>query len=373
MMTSSAELLDKPECGRDAAAGTPPVQPRATAAMRTKVATSYLLWPLLMIGAIAANYGGMQTAHPIFWFNVSYFSLAGLLFLLERLMPHERQWLANDGQLVPDIGHTLLSKLAVQALVLSVGVMGAAQAVAPPGAGWWPHGWPLPLQVLLGMTIAELGFYWAHRLAHARPLLWRFHAVHHSVTRLWFVNTGRFHFINTIISVAFGTGVALAAGVPKDILIWVSAITAYIGLLTHCNVEMRFGVLELPFQYAGTAPLAPFDGARGGRPQLRRKPDAVRPAVRHFHQPEPSPARRYRHPRADAGHAGGPDRPSLPAAGRVTVRGPAEPSASQESLSRSVETDADTANAGRVMTAMLEMVKIYISVLKAAYEDQAAI
>ena len=140
---------------------------------------------------------------------------------------------------VPDIGHTLLSKLAVQALILSVGVMGAAQAVAPPGAGWWPHGWPLPLQVLLGMTIAEFGFYWAHRLAHERPLLWRFHAVHHSVTRLWFVNTGRFHFINTVISVAFGTGVALAAGVPKDILIWVSAITAYVGLLTHCNVEMR--------------------------------------------------------------------------------------------------------------------------------------
>lgn len=247
MMSSSAELLEKPEPGRDAIAGTPQIQPRAAPAARIRLVLSYLLWPLLMIGAIAANHAGMRTAHPILWFNVSYFSLAGLLFLFERLMPHERQWLANDGQLVPDVGHTLLSKLAVQALVLSVGVMGAAQAVAPPGAGWWPHGWPLPLQVLLGMTIAELGFYWAHRLAHERPLLWRFHAVHHSVTRLWFVNTGRFHFINTIISVAFGTGVALAAGVPKDILIWVSAITAYVGLLTHCNVEMRFGVLSYLF------------------------------------------------------------------------------------------------------------------------------
>jgi len=247
MMSSSAELLDKSESSRDAGTATPLVQPRATAATRTKVAVSYILWPLLMISAIAASHAGMQTAHPILWFNVSYFSLAGLLFLLERFMPHERQWLANDGQLLPDIGHTVLSKLAVQALVLSVGVMGAAQAVAPPGAGWWPHDWPLALQVLLGMTIAELGFYWAHRLAHERPLLWRFHAVHHSVTRLWFVNTGRFHFINTVISVAFGTGVALAAGVPKDILIWVSAITAYVGLLTHCNVEMRFGVLNYLF------------------------------------------------------------------------------------------------------------------------------
>jgi sterol desaturase/sphingolipid hydroxylase (fatty acid hydroxylase superfamily) len=246
-MSSSAELLDKPESGREAVVGTPQIQPPATLATRIRLVLSYLWWPLLMIAAIAANYAGMQTAHPILWFNVSYFSLAGLLFLLERWMPHERQWLANDGQLVPDIGHTLLSKLAVQILVLSVGVMGAAQATSASGAGWWPHGWPLPLQVLLGMTIAEFGFYWAHRLAHERPLLWRFHAVHHSVTRLWFVNTGRFHFINTIISVTFGTGVALAAGVPKDILIWVSAITAFVGLLTHCNVEMRFGVLNYLF------------------------------------------------------------------------------------------------------------------------------
>lgn len=247
MLKTSAELHGKLESSRDAGAAMPPVQQRATSASRIKAAVSCILWPLLMIAAIAANHAGMQTAHPMLCFNVSYFSLAGLLFLLERFMPHERQWLANDGQLLPDIGHTLLSKLAVQALILSVGVMGAAQAVAPPGAGWWPHGWPLPLQVLLGMTIAEFGFYWAHRLAHERPLLWRFHAVHHSVTRLWFVNTGRFHFINTVISVAFGTGVALAAGVPKDILIWVSAITAYVGLLTHCNVEMRLGVLNYLF------------------------------------------------------------------------------------------------------------------------------
>jgi len=42
-------------------------------------------------------------------------------------------------------------------------------------------------------ALAEFGFFWAHRLADEWPLLWRFHAIHHSVTRLWFVNTGRFH------------------------------------------------------------------------------------------------------------------------------------------------------------------------------------
>jgi sterol desaturase/sphingolipid hydroxylase (fatty acid hydroxylase superfamily) len=222
-----------------------------TTMLRARLPVSYLLWPMLMACAIAANHAGMQTAHPMVWFNVSYFTLAAALFFLERVMPHERQWLANDGQLIPDIGHTLLSKIAVQALIVSVGVVGPAQAVAPAGAAWWPHDWPLALQILLGLTISEFGFYWAHRLSHGMPLLWRFHAVHHSVTRLWFVNTGRFHFVNTIVSVALGTAIGFLAGVPKDIIIWVSAITAYVGLLTHCNVEMRFGVINYLFNTPG--------------------------------------------------------------------------------------------------------------------------
>ncbi len=106
------------------------------------------------------------------------------------------------------------------------------------------------IQILLGLVIAEFGFYWAHRLGHEVRPLWRFHAVHHSVTRLWFVNTGRFHFIDTLVSVACGLGLALAVGMPQDIIVWCSAITAFVGLLTHANVEMRTG----PFDYVFNTP-----------------------------------------------------------------------------------------------------------------------
>lgn len=212
-----------------------------------RVAISYLLWPLLLGGAIAANYLGMRSELAVLWFNVSYLTLAGALFALERLMPHERQWLEDDGQLGADLGHTVLTKSAVQVLIVAQAAMGLAEAVEPTGAAWWPRDWPLAMQVLLGLAIAESGFYWAHRLGHEWPLLWRFHAVHHSVKRLWIVNTGRFHFVNTLISVAFGLGIGLAVGVPKDIIVWASAITAYVGLLTHCNIEMRCGALNYVF------------------------------------------------------------------------------------------------------------------------------
>ncbi len=145
----------------------------------------------------------------------------------------------------------MISKSAVQILIVAPTLIGFSGIASAEGAAWWPRDWPLAAQIVLGLIIAEFGFYWGHRLSHEVPMMWRFHAVHHSVTRLWFVNTGRFHFIDTLISVVFGLAVGLATGVPQHIIIWISAITAYIGLLTHCNVEMRFGPLNWIFNTPG--------------------------------------------------------------------------------------------------------------------------
>ncbi|MBU0799421.1 MAG: sterol desaturase family protein, partial [Alphaproteobacteria bacterium] len=36
-------------------------------------------------------------------------------------------------------------------------------------------------------------------------------------------------------------------GAPMEVLIWLSAITAFIGMMTHCNVDMKFGPLSWIF------------------------------------------------------------------------------------------------------------------------------
>jgi sterol desaturase/sphingolipid hydroxylase (fatty acid hydroxylase superfamily) len=77
--------------------------------------------------------------------------------------------------------------------------------------------------------------------------MWRFHAVHHSVRRLWLVNTGRFHFVDTLVKVVAGVAIAIIIGAPKEMIVWVSAITGFIGFLTHANVEMRGGWLNYIF------------------------------------------------------------------------------------------------------------------------------
>lgn len=210
---------------------------------KVRIAVSYILWPLIFGLCVVATAYGFNSPHPVVAFNVIYLTLAAVLLVLERVMPHEHIWNDNDGQTFANLAHTLMSKGVVQALVAFAGVFGLTSLITPytdDGYGIWPRDWPLWAQVILGVVAAEFGLYWKHRIAHEWSPLWGFHAVHHSVTRLWIVNTGRFHFIDSLTSIVLGMAMLIALGAPLEVVIWLSAITAYIGIMTHCNIEMRF-------------------------------------------------------------------------------------------------------------------------------------
>ena len=215
-----------------------------------KYILSWLLWPALFITCMAITVYGFQNGHPIIFFNIAYVFLIISLFFLEKWMPHERQWLEPDGQNTASILHTISSKGSVQSLFIFSGVIGLADYITPvaeAGHGIWPRDWPMWAQVCLGVVAAEFALYWAHRLAHEVPIFWRFHAIHHSVTKLWFLNTGRFHFVDSLMSILMGLAVLIALGAPMEVVKWLSVVTAFIGMLTHCNVEMRFGPLSWIF------------------------------------------------------------------------------------------------------------------------------
>lgn len=211
---------------------------------------SWLAWPGLLSLCLLITGAGAAAGEPVLYFNLAYLLLALALYGLERAMPHEKAWNADDGQTFANIAHTLLSKGTVQTLLVFSAAIGLSSLVTPAaeaGYGIWPRGWPLWIQIVMGIAAAEFGLYWAHRLAHEWMALWQFHAVHHSVTRLWIINTGRFHFVDSLVSIVLGMGVLLALGAPMEVLIWLSAVTAFIGMLTHCNVAMRFGPLSWIF------------------------------------------------------------------------------------------------------------------------------
>lgn len=221
---------------------------------RTRYIISWLAWPVIFTIAVLITAMGFAAGTPVLGFNIAYLVLALSLYVLEQSMPHEREWNVDDGQTFASLAHTLSSKGTVQTLFIFSAALGLSSLISPAaeaGHSLWPRDWPMIVQVIMGLAAAEFGLYWGHRLAHEWPVLWRFHAIHHSVVRLWILNTGRFHFIDSLKSILMAMGILMLLGAPMEVFHWVAAITAFIGMLTHCNVEMRFGLLSYIFNTPG--------------------------------------------------------------------------------------------------------------------------
>jgi len=184
-----------------------------------------------------------------------YVAFAIFVGAIEQIWPHYRPWNRNDGQVARDLGHTLLGSIIAPRLAdgLVLAAMTAPQVwlAAWYGGGLWPVHWPLAAQVAFAVLLGDFGGYWAHRLAHTVPFLWRFHALHHSPARLYFVNTGRFHPVDSAKSTLLIAPVLVLLGAPEEIMLWQVAVTNYVGILSHCNIAMRLGPLNYIFNTPG--------------------------------------------------------------------------------------------------------------------------
>ncbi len=175
--------------------------------------------------------------------SVAFLGLSLLLFApLERLVParknHARapvsDWLhfwAN-----PAIG-------AWVALTFIAALGATIRALLPPAMLAWTGGQPLAMQLLIAVTLAELWGYWAHRLAHALPFLWRFHRVHHSIEEMHWVSAHRQHPLDVIWTIAGANLPAFALGINiKPLAIFILFERCYTVFL-HANIDCAYGPL----------------------------------------------------------------------------------------------------------------------------------
>lgn len=217
---------------------------------------SWILWPGLVAGSMGAVLLGLEHGvNPFLTLFIVYVSLVVTIALFEYLMPHERSWNDNDGQVANDLFHTFFNYLMVSAIAEAAVVALVAKLVVwsstLSGLSLWPSNWPVAEQFVFLMLVAEVGAYTAHRMAHRIPLLWRFHAVHHSAPSLYWLNTGRFHTVDVIETVAIALPLPLLLGAPPDLMFLFTCLTLFIGVLSHCNIEMRFGFLDWVFNTPG--------------------------------------------------------------------------------------------------------------------------
>ena len=110
--------------------------------------------------------------------------------------------------------------------------------------------------------------------------MWRYHAVHHSPHRLYWLNVGRFHPIEKAVQFAVDTLPFALLGVSTEVLAAYFVFYAVNGFFQHSNCDVRLGVLN----YVVSAPNY-TDGitrsSRGVGHQLRQQSDHLGPGLRH--------------------------------------------------------------------------------------------
>lgn len=160
-------------------------------------------------------------------------------FVVERVLPYEQAYNAPQGDGWRDVVHAVVNEAsnAVSILLLP------AIAAVFPKTGLWPSEWPLPLQLLLAVAVADAGITLAHFASHRSAFLWRFHAVHHSVQRMYGFNGLMKHPLHQSFELTCASLPLLVLGMPVHIAWLLGFAVAVQLLLQHSNVDLRMGPL----------------------------------------------------------------------------------------------------------------------------------
>ena len=177
-----------------------------------------------------------------------------LIASLERLFFWQREWLRSRGDLRVDLAHLLISGVfTIQLLTVPItlgAVVAASWLARLVGGTFWPTDWSLWVQLPLALVFGEFFLYWIHRLTHEFDLLWRFHAMHHSAPRLYFLNAVRFHPVDIALSSFSPLIPLIIVGADGRLIALFGLFSAVHGLFQHANLVLKLGPLNWFFSMA---------------------------------------------------------------------------------------------------------------------------
>jgi ornithine lipid hydroxylase len=193
------------------------------------------LWGAIFAGGLGAVYAAIAVGYDGATTLAIVTVVAGaLLIALERLAPLQRDWLVPDGEWWPDLGHLVVGF----GFGTFAGTWLAQAMVVEPWWPVWPHSWPLLLEVILGLVVAEFFYYWQHRAVHTIPALWPLHALHHDTERMTFFKTTRIHALDIGSATFFSVASLLILGAPVSVVLWVTAFGNFAAQTQHANVRL---------------------------------------------------------------------------------------------------------------------------------------
>lgn len=174
------------------------------------------------------------------------FILACIFIPLERLIPLHPDQPTLRRDWANDVLYVLLNGFLVRAgftLVAGLFMLGYTHAFGENPTPW-AGTLPLWAQVLGAIIVADIGYYTAHRICHAVPFLWKFHAVHHSIEEMDWLATHRVHPIDQIFTNTLSLLPMWCLGFSIEALLIHQTLYQIQALLLHSNTRITFGPLK---------------------------------------------------------------------------------------------------------------------------------
>lgn len=208
-----------------------------------KLTIQYGLYPAVLLGIGGA--GALLIATHVGWSGawLAFLLLCAIALTLiaERIAPYNPDWNRSHNDATRDILHAVINEGAIAGAVLLIPIL----AELAPWPSLWPERWPFALQLIFAILVLDFGITFAHYFSHRYAWLWRFHAVHHSVKRMYGFNGLMKHPVHQAIEMSAGAFPLILLGLPGEVALAASFFTALQLLVQHTNADIRLG----PFKY----------------------------------------------------------------------------------------------------------------------------
>ncbi len=230
------------------------------------------------------------------WFILDLLGSTLIFIFIEKLFALRRDQPVFRAEWQTDFHHFIVNHMVVGFVLLATNLLvhklfGWA---AKDGVRFWVQDLPFVAALFLIVLVADLVQYWTHRAYHEVPLLWRLHAVHHSVKSMDWLAGSRQHIIELIITRTLVLAPIYVLGFQQGSDRRLHHHRRLPGGVQPRQRERAARAAALPDRHAQLPPLAPFAGRRGDRPELRRPLRLPRPPVRHRGAVRPQVARTLR-------------------------------------------------------------------------------
>lgn len=180
------------------------------------------------------------------WFILDLLGSSLIFIFIEKLFALRRDQPVFRAEWQTDLHHFIVNHMVVGFVLLATNLMvhkffGWA---ASDGIRGWVQQLPFWAGLLLIVLVADLVQYWTHRAYHEVPLLWRLHAVHHSVKSMDWMAGSRQHILELLITRTLVLAPIYVLGFSKEVIDAYIVIVGFQAVFNHANVSVRLGPLR---------------------------------------------------------------------------------------------------------------------------------